>query len=136
MTLQTLTSQVSQLSAGTICSIANKEPMFSQMDCTEYANIERIHSAFTAYVQFIEPNVSVWQDAWASLIEFATTQDAADRMTTILTEQGFTCTAPGTIDTWKNPQNELAMIDKETGVIARKGCTEPFFIQKGFFLCV
>lgn len=135
MTLQPLKSQVSQLSAGTICSIAKKEPMFSQMNCAEYTNSERIHSAFTAYVQSIEPKVSVWQDAWASLLEFATTQEAADRMSKLLTEQGFSCTAPGTIDSWQNPQKELVMIDKETGVIARKGSTEPFFIQEGFFLC-
>lgn len=135
MTIQALKSQVAQLSAGTICSIAKNEPMFSQMDCAEYTNIERIHSAFTAYVQFIEPKVSVWQDAWASLLEFATTQEAAERMSKLLTEQGFSCSAPGTIDSWQNHQKELVMIDKETGVIARKGSTEPFFIQEGFFLC-
>lgn len=73
MTLQPLKSQVSQLSAGTICSIARDVPMFSLMNCAEYTNSERIHSAFTAYVQTIETKVSVWQDAWASLLEFATT---------------------------------------------------------------
>ncbi|EPR7483956.1 TPA: hypothetical protein ACGSTL_001266 [Vibrio parahaemolyticus] len=134
MTHIPLHNQVRALSAGTICSITRDEPIFSQMDCSKYDNSERIHQAFSLFVQSEELGVQTWQQAWLLFLQFAQSNSAADRMRVLLTDKGFTCIASGEIESWKDPNGSLAMLDTDTGVMASRDVTEPFVIQKGFFL--
>lgn len=129
-----LHNQVRALSAGTICSISRDEPIFSQMDCSLYDNSERIHRAFSLFVQSEELDAQTWQEAWTQFLQYAQSSAAAARMRVLLTDKGFTLTASGEIGSWKDPNGNLAMLDAVTGVMASRGLTEPFVIQKGFFL--
>ncbi|MEF1300652.1 hypothetical protein QTO17_01810, partial [Vibrio owensii] len=75
-----LHNQVRALSAGTICSISRDEPIFSQMDCSLYDNSERIHRAFSLFVQSEELDVQTWQEAWTQFLQYAQSSAATARM--------------------------------------------------------
>lgn len=125
--------QVRALSAGTICSISHDEVIFSQLDCCNYDVSDRIHNAFSLYVQSSELDVHTWQQAWRLFLEYSQSSAAVTRMRELLTYKGFTCISSGETDKWKDPNGNLAMLDVSTGVMACLGVTEPFVMQKFFF---
>lgn len=57
------------LSAGTYCSIMKQSGKFSDIDCSDYGNQEKVNYSFTNFIALCETSLNTWQDAWHKFIE-------------------------------------------------------------------
>jgi len=57
------------LSAGTYCSIMKQSEKFSNVNCSEYDNQEKVNYAFTNFICLSEKAFNTWQDAWYKFVE-------------------------------------------------------------------